>query len=156
MIIAELRTGRHIECAIEIASKSILPSKREGLSFNWLAAANVPSGTVYVLLEISNSRIHGCMQLRNDEGMVVMEILELAPFNLGANKGFEKVAGCLIAFGCREAIKMDSNYKGFLTFVSKTQLINWYKVKYYATQAIGQRMYIDPESGKKLINEYLK
>ena len=30
-----------------------------------------------------------------------------------------------------------------------------YKTKYYATQTIGARMYIDPLSGENLINEYL-
>ena len=66
------------------------------------------------------------------------------------------VAGCLIAFGCREALKLKNAYKGYLTFVSKTSLIEWYSTKYYATQTLGTRMYIDPISGEKLISKYLK
>ena len=48
-----------------------------------------------------------------------------------------------------------SNYKGYLDFVSKTALIGLYRDKYYAQSTIGQKMYIDPIGGKKLIEEYL-
>ena len=88
--------------------------------------------------------------------MLVMELIELAPFNIGSKKQFINVAGCLIAFGCKEALKLNSAYKGYLTFVSKSSLVQLYKTKYYATQTLGSRMYIDPLSGEKLINTYLK
>jgi len=42
-----------------------------------------------------------------------------------------------------------------LTFVSKTNLINWYAEKYGAKLALGQRMFIDWENGEKLIEKYL-
>ena len=42
-----------------------------------------------------------------------------------------------------------------IIFVSKTDLIEWYTNKYGATLALGQRMYIDPDIGTKLIEEYL-
>ena len=69
---------------------------------------------------------------------------------------YNNVAGCLIAFGCRESLKLNSAYKGYLTFVSKSSLVELYKTKYYATQTLGTRMYIDPASGEKLINTYLE
>ena len=65
------------------------------------------------------------------------------------------MAGCLIAFACRQSFKLESNYKGFLTFESKTKLIDWYIEKYNAKIAIGQKIYIEPKDGQKLINEYL-
>jgi len=88
--------------------------------------------------------------------MLVMELIEVAPFNIGTNKMYDNVAGCLIAYACRESLKLETAYKGYLTFVSKTELINLYKEKYFATQTIGNRMYIDPLSGENLINTYLK
>ncbi len=156
MNVIELSSGRKIECVIELAGKSTLPKKKEGWSFNWSIAFMDTWSKVYILKESANTRIHGCLQLRNIDGMLIMETVELASFNIGLKKEYDKVAGCLIAFACREAIKIKSDYKGYLTFVSKTRLINWYKKKYYATQSIGQRMYIDPLAGEKLINEYLK
>ncbi len=111
---------------------------------------------MFTLIENQSSRVHGVIQLIKDEGMLIMELIELAPFNIGSNKEHEKVAGCLIAFGCRESLKLNSAYKGYLTFVSKSSLIELYKSKYHATQSIGTRMYIDPTSGEKLIKTYLQ
>jgi len=65
------------------------------------------------------------------------------------------VAGALIAFACRESFKLEGAYKGFLTFIAKTKLINLYIKKYGAELAFGQRMFIDWESGHRLIEEYL-
>lgn len=45
---------------------------------------------------------------------------------------------------------------GFLTFVSKTNLIDWYTDKYGAILTLGHRMYIDYNGGLKLIKEYLE
>lgn len=61
-----------------------------------------------------------------------------------------------IAFGCRQALKLNNAYKGYITFVSKTSLVEWYTTNYHATQTIGTRMYIDPISSEKLIGKYLK
>ncbi len=155
MNILELNSGQKIECSIQRASIDLLPKKEDGWSFNWVSAFTKFKSEVYILIELSNNRVHGCLQLKNIEGMLIMEIIELAPFNIGHKKEYDKVAGCLIAFSCREAIKLDSNYKGYLTFVSKSALISLYIDKYYATLSIGQRMYIDPIAGEKLINEYL-
>ena len=89
--------------------------------------------------------------------MLIMDALELAHHNIGLkNKRYDYVAGCLIAFACRESFKLDGNYKGFLTFVSKTNLIEWYAKKYGAELALGQRMFIDWKNGEKLIEKYLK
>ncbi len=85
-----------------------------------------------------------------------MNLIELAPHNIGKeSKRYEFVAGCLIAFGCYESFKLETNYKGFLTFETKTKLRAWYKKKYYAEDAMGNKMFIWPEDGIKLINEYL-
>jgi hypothetical protein len=86
-----------------------------------------------------------------------MDVIEIAPHNIGSSsKRFDYIAGCLVAFACRESFKIEGDYKGFLTFTSKTNLINWYKTKYGATQALGQRMFIDDSIGLQLIEKYLK
>ncbi len=87
--------------------------------------------------------------------MLIMDVLEIAPHNIGRNKRYDYVAGCLIAFACKESFKLGGNYKGFLTFVSKTNLIEWYSSKYGAELALGQRMFIDWENGTKLVQRYL-
>ncbi len=89
--------------------------------------------------------------------MLIMDVIEIAPHNFGSsNKRFDYVAGCLIAFACRESFKIEGNYKGFLAFTSKTNLIEWYEKKYGALQALGRRMYINDTIGLKLIGKYLE
>lgn len=88
--------------------------------------------------------------------MLVLEALEIAPHNIGQkNIRYDHLAGCLIAFGCRESFKTEGDYKGFLTFVSKTNLIKWYSEKYGAELALGQRMFINWDKGESLIDKYL-
>ena len=97
------------------------------------------------------------LQLKIAHGMQVMDIIEIAPHNIGSqNKKFDYVAGNLIAFACRESFKLENEYKGYLTFVSKSNLIEWYIDKYGAKQAVGQKMFIEPEISIKLIDKYLK
>lgn len=112
--------------------------------------------SVFVLVEKRIQKIHRAIQLVKDDGMLIMELIELAPFNIGSKKEYTDVAGCLIAFGCRESLKLDSSYNGYLTFVSKSSLVELYKSKYHATQTLGTRMYIDPFSGEKLVKKYLE
>ena len=137
-------------------TKENVPYKKDGWQFNWKQAFIQRPTTIFVLIEKNSNKLHGVIQLINDDGMLIMELIEIAPFNIGSKKENERVAGCLIAFACRESLKLDSNYKGYLTFVSKTSLIDLFRKRYFATQTIGQRMYIDPISGENLIKKYLK
>ena len=156
MKILNLKGNHTIECVIVPVSKGLIPKKKDGWSFDWQNEFKQRPDTLYVLIEQSSNRIHGAIQLLENDGMLIMELIEIAPFNIGAQKENDHVAGCLIAFACRTALKLNSAYKGYLTFMSKTSLIEWYKTKYFATQTIGARMYIDPMSGAKLIHKYLE
>lgn len=156
MLLLNTKEKNWVQCDIILLQKQLVPKKKDGWAFDWLKAYKADSTSIYCLKEILTDKIHGLVQLIADDGMLIMELIELAPFNVGASKEFENVAGCLIAFGCRESLKLNSAYKGYLTFVSKTSLIELYKVKYLATQTLGTRMYIDPISGETLIKKYLR
>lgn len=139
---------------LPIDTKAI-PLKKDGWSFNWRQLSK--EGQVFVLKTINSpNNIEGVLCLKREQNMLIMEALELAPYNIGqTDKRYDYVAGCLIAHGCRESFKIKGDYKGFLTFVSKTNLIKWYSEKYVAELALGQRMFIDWENGEKLIDKYL-
>ena len=139
---------------VPIVTKTI-PLKKDGWNFDWQQLSN--EGKVFVLRTLdSTEQIEGALCLKIVHEMLIMEALELAPHNIGQkNKRYDYVAGCLTAFACRESFKIKGDYKGFLTFVSKTNLINWYSEKYRAELAIGQRMFIDWENGEKIIEKYL-
>lgn len=137
--------------------KNTIPLKKDGWSFNWRSLLKNKDGQSYILRTLNSpSRIEGALCLRLEYEMLIMDALELSPDNIGRkNKRYDYVAGCLIAFGCKESFNITGNYKGVLTFVSKTKLIKWYAEKYGAELALGQRMFIDWENGEKLIEKYL-
>lgn len=146
--------GRLVNSEIISADSKILPLKKDGWNFNWRQLAK--EGDIYVLRILDSREVQGALCLKVEYDMLIMEALEIAPHNIGkSNKRYDFVAGCLIAFACKESFKIPGDYKGFLTFVSKTNLIQWYIDKYGAELALGQRMFIDWETGEKLINEYL-
>ncbi|HEY3390388.1 MAG TPA: hypothetical protein VGK38_12490 [Prolixibacteraceae bacterium] len=137
--------------------KKKIPLKKDGWNFNWRQLSIEKNRHTYVLRTLNSpDQAEGAMCLRFEHDMLIMDALELAPHNIGQkNKRYDYVAGCLIAFGCRESFKTKGNYKGFLTFISKTNLIKWYAEKYGAELALGQRMFIDWENGERLIEKYL-
>lgn len=141
---------------VELKSNEI-PLKKDGWKFNWRHLSKEVDSFTYGLRTIeSPSHIQGALHLKIEYDVLIMNALELAPHNIGQkSKRYGYVAGCLIAFACKESFKIKGDYKGFLTFVSKTSLIEWYIKKYRAVLALGQRMYIDWDAGEKLIEEYL-
>jgi hypothetical protein len=149
--------GELIESEIVLMDKKTIPLKKDGWDFNWRQLSGEENGRAYVLRTLNSpEQTEGALCLRFDQDMLIMKALELAPYNIGQkNKRYGYVAGCLIAFGCRESFKIKSDYKGFLTFVSKTNLIKWYAEKYGAELALGHRMFIDWENGERLIEKYL-
>lgn len=156
MKIYNKRDKAYLEVEILKATKGQLPLKKNGWAFNWNLILKNNRGEVYILRTKSDSLIQGVVQIVIDNGMLTMEIIEIAPWNIGSKKKYDFVAGILIAFCCKQTFKLKSSYKGYLTFTSKSKLIEHYKSKFGAVQAIGQRMYIGPFQGKKLMTKYLK
>ncbi|MDA7501985.1 hypothetical protein N8482_01800 [Chitinophagales bacterium] len=158
MYLHDNETGLLIEVEIVAAVFSDMPLKKDGWSFSWRSIVKRKGTDTYVLRLKSNpSSIQGVLHLRVHEGMLIMDLVEIAPQNIGRqSKRYSYVAGCLIAFACRESYKLESSYKGFLTFESKTKLVSWYSDNYYAIVAMGQKMYIEPVDSAKLIDRYLK
>lgn len=156
--IYELKNSKLVEVEIVGGLSLKLPRAKDGWSFNWDKIVNEKNSKTYVLRQVSNpDNIEGLVHLKIEFDMLIMDIIEIAPHNIGSiNKRFDFVAGCLIAFACRESFKIEGNYRGYLSFISKTNLIEWYKMKYKATLIIDQRMFIDDVVGLTLIEKYLK
>ena len=155
--ILDILSNQLVEAEIIPLSKNEdIPLKKDGWNFTWRQLIKQVNTQPYILKLINPPQtVEGALLLRIEEEMLIMDVLELAPHNVGKNKRFDYMAGVLIAYACRESYKLESNYKGFLTFVAKTKLIDWYKIKYGAQLALGQRMFIDWGNGQKLIEKYL-
>lgn len=153
-----VRDGEMVEAKIQVADIDEMPLSRDGWNFDWRKAFKEGDTVTYVLKVVDAPNIvHGLLQLKTDGEMVIMNLIEISPENLGGgNKRLDDVAGCLIAFACRESFKAKGNYQGYLSFQSKTELIVLYQEKYGAETAGGQMMFIDPTQGLRLISQYLE
>ncbi len=153
--ILDLESNKLIKAEIVVPDPGEIPLKKDGWNFNWRQLNKENSSNLYILRTIGPSPgVEGALQIISENDMLIMSALEIAPHNIGRkNKKYDFVAGCLIAYACKQSFKMNGVYRGFLTFMSKTNLMEWYSCKYGAKAGLGQRMYIDPEKGSKLINE---
>lgn len=156
MFVREVKTDKLRKVSIEkIELKNIKIVSKE-YDFDWLKLSKQTGSMTYALKPDEQlDKVLGLLHLTKSKGMLIMNLLEVTKENIGKLKRYDYIAGCLIAFACQQSFEMESSYKGFLTFNAKTELVELYTTKYYARQINGQRMYIDPESGVKLINEYL-
>ncbi len=156
--ILEVKIGGMIDALIERASSKDMPLKKDKWQFNWRSLYKTEGAEFYKLtLKETPFTVEGVVMftLMNEE-MLYMNNIEIAPHNFGSNGKYDHVAGCLIAFGCKYSVSSGKNhYEGYLTFDNKTKLVPLYRNKYGAIQAMGLRMFIEPEIGVLLIRKYL-
>lgn len=98
--------------------------------------------------------IQGLISLQTDDKFISVSIVENAGFNRGKGKMYAGVGGNMFAFACK--VSMEMGFGGFVGFVAKTALIEYYAEALGAERALGQRMFIGETAAKKLINQYFK
>ncbi len=164
--ISRVSDGKLIDALIRVGVKTEMPSIQNGWRFNFAKQLRLFNSEVYVLVkEGSPEVIEGCMiyqVLKN--GIQYMAFVEVAPHNRLPDRTHDLVAGCLIAFACRQSMKLGENHhKGWLTFdvqeeskEDEIKLMAMYSKKYKAVKFDETTMLISPENGELLIEEYLK
>ena len=131
--------------------KSII--KKEGWLFDWKSEFIKPDRDVYKLTIVNNqSVIQGLVSLTVRTDNVYMHLIESAPFNRGKEKVYAGVPGNMIAFACR--LSFQRGYDGYLSFLSKTNLIEHYEKTLGAVHVGGRLMVINTNAALKLINKY--
>jgi len=159
IILREAKTGKEQRATITKLLRKELPFKKDGWQFNWRELYKIEGANIFkITTDASPKIIDGILMLTiYNEEMVFMNNVEVAPHNYRRNGLYKEVAGCLIAYSCMESFERGKgNYNGFLSFDSKTELIELYQKKYHAKIAMGHKMYIDPVGGKMLMKKYLK
>ena len=154
----EVKTGETVEALILLANQRDMPTKKAGWNFTWRTLAKVEGAMVYKLVTVERpEELEGLVMLTLiDQEMLYLNNVEVAPHNYGSDGKYDHVAGGLLAFGCYKSFELGRNYYvGYLSFESKTRLIDLYQRKYGATLAMGQKMFFDPVAGKRLMQEYL-
>ncbi|KAA3628745.1 MAG: hypothetical protein DWQ02_19000 [Bacteroidetes bacterium] len=158
IFLEEVASGELVEAKIMDGFSGEMPFRNKGWQFAWKELAKVEGAEFYkIVLKETPDIPEGLLMLTLiNEELLFMNNLEVAPHNYGSDGKYEHVAGCLIAFACKKSFELGrGSYLGFLSFDSKTELIEFYQKKYGATWAVGQKMFIDPLQGRKLMEKFL-
>jgi hypothetical protein len=130
-------------------------TKKNGWQFNWISELKMPSREVYKLTITNNPNIiQGVVSLEVKTDHVYMHLIESAPFNIGKNKTYLGVSGNLVAFACK--LSFQRGGEGYVSFLSKTKLIEHYEKSLGAVHIGGRNMVITTEAALILTNKYFK
>ena len=128
-------------------------TKSRGWLFNWLSEYKLADRRVYKLtIQDNPSIVQGLVSISDNFSYYYLHLIESAPFNLGKHKLYKGVPGNLFAFTCK--LSWDKGYEGFVSFTSKTELIDHYENTLGATHVGGHKMIIFPDAALKLIRKY--
>lgn len=150
-------SGDSFETEVSNLLKSDLKtiSKARGWQFSWRTEYNdFTKDTFKLTIRGNPETIQGLMSVSYEEDHLFMHLLESAPFNLSKNKLYEGVPGNLVAFACK--LSFQRGYEGNVAFISKTKLIKHYEATLGAIHIGNQRMILQGEESRKLVEIYFK
>lgn len=127
-----------------------LINKTKQFDFNWNKEKLF---NVYKLTVEENDEPIGLLSLdeRSDDYALEIRLLASSKQNIGKSKKYSRIAGCLIAFACKEAFKR--GFDGFVCLKPKTKLEAHY-IKKYGFRSTKLYLITEGENSLKLIKEY--
>ena len=155
--IENVRTGDSFPTDVLLVSSTDLKevTKKAGWLFNWKAEFKQPDRDVYKLTITNNlSVIQGLVSLTERSDHVYMHLIESAPFNKGKDKVYSGVPGNLVAFAAK--LSFHRGFEGYISFLSKTTLVDHYIKTPEASHVGGNVMVINTKASSKLIDKYFK
>lgn len=121
--------------------------------FDWIKESNQTARKIFKLVTVENpSIIHGLISIEDKGDLIYMHLLENAKFNKGKEKAYLGVAGNLVAYACK--LSFEKGYDGFISFTSKSKLIEHYKKTLGAKIFMGNVMIIDTSESFRLFKRY--
>ncbi len=128
-------------------------TNKNGWLFDWKLEFKQPQRDVYKLTIVNNQKIiQGLISLEVKSDHVYMHLVENAPFNKGNSKIYAGVPGNLVAFACK--LSFQRGHEGYVSFLSKSQLVKHYIDSLGATHFGERIMIIDTIAALKLLNKY--
>lgn len=150
-------SGDSFPTEVSLLSKEDLKQvkKKNGWLFNWKVEQQMPDREVYKLTIVNSPGVvQGITSLTLKPDHLFLNLIENAPFNKGQGKVYEGVAGNLVAFACKLSFQRGS--EGFVSFHSKTNLVDHYIKTLNAKHYGGLLMVIDTIAALKLVDKYFK
>lgn len=152
--IENVKTGDSFKTDISLVTRDEIKviTKANGWVFDWKSELKAPEREVYKLTISGSTNIQGLISITFRDNHVYMHLIESAPFNKGKGKAYFGVPANLVAFACRVSFQRGGG--GYLSFNSKTQLIEHYVKSLGAVHFSGTLMVITPDVALKLIDKY--
>jgi len=153
MYLLHQKSGNKVEVDIEPLQqkdyKIIKFSKR--FNFSWEKEKQHQN---YKLVLKDSNQIMGLMSLREfkDELWIKINLLESSEENVGKNKEYDRIAGCLIGYACKLAFS--KGFDGCVALEPKTKLREHYMNR-YKMKSGGKYLYLELKDSENVINEYL-
>lgn len=137
-----------------LEAKSSDLKKLEKWQFDWSELAKYKNSKIY---KIQTQDIESLMMIQFiEDDFFEMKNIEVSPKNYGSKGKYINAAQIMIAYGCLLSFEFNKGpYQGYLSFISKGGLIDYYIKKYNAELVFRERMQINPVNGLKLIKEHL-
>lgn len=109
------------------------------------------------ILDNSIRNIESLMMIQFvDADFFELKNIEVSPKNYGSKGKYINAAQLMIAYGCLLSFEFNRGpYQGYLSFLSKGELIDYYIEKYNAELVFRERMQINPVNGLALIKKHL-
>ncbi|HNR85335.1 MAG TPA: hypothetical protein PKN22_02830 [Taishania sp.] len=150
MHLIDTKTNKRYEVVVDIVDeqdfKQITKSK---FFFNW---KEEKKNIIYKLM--LDDEILGLMSCFDNEGdkRIEIKLLSVSKENRGQNKRYERIAGTLIGYACREATKR-YGIEGCVSLVPKTQLKHHY-IQQYGMMDAGKQVFLEGEQLLRMLKEY--
>jgi len=140
---------------VHVKDRDIKLFRLKGWNFNWKSEFKDKSKQIFKLTTTNNPTIiQGLLSIEDKNDHIFMHLAESAKFNLGKHKLYLGVPCNLVAYAYK--VSFDKGYEGFVTFDSKTNLIEHYQKTLGATHLGGRKMYINTKAAGKLVSHYFK
>lgn len=153
MEITEVSTGKVKKVKVLVLDrKDIKKIPKSRYSFDWKKVD--AAATIFILCEEGGQDILGAMAILKfpEEVRNEIKLLAVSRENVGKNKLYEGIAGCLIGFACRECLN-EYDELAAVSLVPKTKLKPHYMRK-YGMQDAGYQIFLSDISLMKIINKY--
>ncbi len=138
---------------LPLSSKDLKQLRKTDWLFDWNSEAENKDKLIYKLVIAENSKvIQGLISLQDKGDHIYMHLIESNKFNRGSKKVYLGVPGNLVAYACK--LSLEKGYGGYVSFESKTKLIEHYKLTLGADLLFGNIMAIDTKAAIRLIDPY--
>ena len=125
---------------------------RKNFLFNW---SDFSETELWKIRTEDSKEILGVMSLTYyaSEERIEINLIASKKDNVGTNKRYDRIAGCLIGWACRLAVK-EYGSSACVSLKPKTKLAQHYQRKYGMKNA-GQQLFLDGISLYSLIRQYV-